>query len=251
MEAGDKERINLVGRVGRLLQVTRVEAGISQELLAGLAGASQQWVSRVERGRINPRLGDVERLFSALGKYLVAQVVRPPFQADPDLLPVEEIAGEVEAFAGMFGYCWRRFRDVPYLISGRFGALCHGLPVRPTGLDLVVAERDLEAATEALKWFNAVRWSERNQAFTDYFNDLAAPAPRRFRTGGGFELRFEVREELPAPVRVETGERVLPLLALPDILQADPDVAALAERLKPAPDVAEGLKAAAGVARGP
>jgi hypothetical protein len=53
--------------------------------------------------------------------------------------------------------------------------------------------------------------------------------------------RFEVRGELPAPVRVEAGDRVLPLLPLPDIVLAGPDVAGLVER----------LKAAAGVARAP
>lgn len=231
--AVDRERADLAGRVGRLLQATRAEVGLSQEMLAELAGSSQQWVSRVERGLTNPRLGDVERLFTALGKHVVAQIVRPSGLADPDLLPADGIAAEVETLVLDFDYCWRRFRDVPYLVSGRFGALCHGLPVRPAGLDLVLAERDLEAATEALNWFSAVRWSDRNQAFTDYLSDLTAPAPRRFRTAAGYELRFSVRAELPAPVRVEAGGHLLPLLALPEILRDDPDVAALADRLKP------------------
>ncbi|MGX6606413.1 helix-turn-helix domain-containing protein [Micromonosporaceae bacterium Da 78-11] len=238
-----EERTDLAGRVGRLLQSTRIQVGASQGQLAERAGSTQQWVSRVERGRTNPRLGDVERLFGALGRRLVVQSAAGLYgRDDPDLMPASQVAAELTFFVGYYGYCWRRFREVPYLISGRFGALCHGLPVRPVALDLVLAERDVEAASRAMQWFNATRWSDRNQAFTNFSTDLAAPQPLRFRTGAGFELRFAVVTDLPTPVRVEAGGHSLPLLPLADLLRADLDVAALADRIAAHPPRAEPLR---------
>src|SRR3982750_1882238 len=147
------ERTDLAVRIGRLLQTVRIEVGVSQERLAEASGSSQQWVSRVERGQTNARLSDVERLFVALNRHLVAQVMNRSGSDDPDLLPADKAGEEVEFLVGWFSVCWRRFRDVPYLVSGRFGALCHGLPVRPRGVDLVLARGDLEEASVAMQWF--------------------------------------------------------------------------------------------------
>ena len=44
--------------------------------MAERAATSQQWVSRVERGLVNLRLLDAERLFAVTGTRLVVQTVR-------------------------------------------------------------------------------------------------------------------------------------------------------------------------------
>ena len=219
-------------RLGRLLQATRVRSGMTQEQLAELAGSTQQWVSRVERGGTDPRLGDAERLFAALGRRLVLQTaVARPEELDPDLLPSGALAGQIVAFADLHSYVWRRFRGVPFAVGGRFAALCHGLPIRPTVLEIVLAEDDLAIGNDALRWFNAVRWSDKNQDFTNYDTDLTSPGPLRFRTGGGFELRFAVVAERPAPVLVAVADQSIPVMPLPHLLRTDPDIAALAARL--------------------
>ena len=226
------EAITPAQRVGRLLQSARARSGMSQERLAELAGCSQQWVSRVERGRTDPRLGDAERLFAALGRRLVLETaVARPEDLDPDLLPAAAVESEIASFADLHDYVWRRFREVPYAVGGRFAALCHGLPIRPHVLELVIADSDRAAGDSALQWFSAVRWSDRSQDFTDYDTDLTSPGPLRFLTGGGFELRFAVLTELPAPVLIEVAARKIRVVPLPHLLQTDPDVAAFATRL--------------------
>jgi transcriptional regulator with XRE-family HTH domain len=83
-------------RVGKLLQSARVRALMTQQVLADRAGTSQQWVSRVERGRVDLRLADAERLFAVLGARLVVHTAGrsdedPP---DPDVLADADVADE-------------------------------------------------------------------------------------------------------------------------------------------------------------
>ena len=231
------EAITPARRLGRLLQAARIRSGMTQERLAELAGSTQQWVSRVERGRTDPRFGDAERLFAALGRRLVLQTaIARPDDLDPDRLPAAVVADETVSFAEMHSYVWRRFQSVPYLVGGRFAALCHGLPIRPLVLELVIADGDRVACDGALQWFGTVRWSDRHQDFTNYDTDLTSPGPLRFRTGAGFELRFAVVAELPEPVLIEIAGRTIPVLPLPDLLRTDLEVATLAARLASAGD---------------
>jgi transcriptional regulator with XRE-family HTH domain len=220
-------------RVGKLLQSARVRALMSQRVLATRAGTSQQWVSLVERGRVDLRLADAERLFEALGARLVVQTARQSDvgEPDPDILPDGEVAAELEYFVLACGYVLGKFRQVPCLVGGRLAALAHGLPVRPLWLDLIVAEADLTLANAAMEWMNGTRWNEAHQDYTDYNVDLTAPGPRRWLLNAGLELRVEVVERVPAAVTATVSGRALPLVPLPALLRADPDVAALAERL--------------------
>ena len=51
------------------LREMRIERGISQGKLAELAGISQAQVARMETGTVNPRMGTVEKVLSALDTY--------------------------------------------------------------------------------------------------------------------------------------------------------------------------------------
>jgi len=51
------------------LREMRIERGISQGKLAELAGISQSQVARMETGTVNPRMGTVEKVLSALDTY--------------------------------------------------------------------------------------------------------------------------------------------------------------------------------------
>lgn len=60
-----------VGRIGEALARARNVAGLSQRDLARRAGTAQSLVARIERGRANPTLVTLDRLFEAAGHHLV------------------------------------------------------------------------------------------------------------------------------------------------------------------------------------
>jgi transcriptional regulator with XRE-family HTH domain len=54
--------------LGEQVKARRVELDLQQEQLAELAHLSGAYISRLERGMVaNPKIGDLERLASALG----------------------------------------------------------------------------------------------------------------------------------------------------------------------------------------
>src|SRR5689334_10837797 len=124
---------DLNSRVGSLLRASRAQVRLSQERLAARAGTSQQWLSRVERGAVNLKLGDAERLFGVLGLRLAiaTAVGGDELEVDPDLVPADNLAEELSMAVKMFGTIWRKFASVRYCVGGRLAALAQGLPVRP------------------------------------------------------------------------------------------------------------------------
>lgn len=54
-----------------LLRSTRKERGLSQAELARLAGTTQNYVSRIERGAVSPSMATLARLMHAMGRRLV------------------------------------------------------------------------------------------------------------------------------------------------------------------------------------
>jgi transcriptional regulator with XRE-family HTH domain len=206
---------------------------MTQGRLAERVGTSQQWISRVERGGVDLRLTDAERLIAAVGKRLLVQAVPAGDDRsdDPDLVAEADMPRELEQFVQEFGYVWRRFRPVPYVVGGRLAALAQGLPVRPLWLDLVITESDLPAANAAMAWLNAARWSEVNQDYTNYDCDLDRPWPRRFRLNNGLDLRVQIVTGAVSVTRVTVDGQTLPVVALGVLLRDDPDVAELAARL--------------------
>jgi hypothetical protein len=133
---------------------------------------------------------------------------------------------------------WRRLSGIRYLVAGRLAALAQGLAVRPLGADLVIADADAGAVTEAMSRVSASRWNERHQDFTGYGVDLGEAGPRRWRLRDRLELRIDVVPVLPAALTLwpagaaDTGGRCLRVVPLAVLLRQDPDVAELAARLQ-------------------
>jgi transcriptional regulator with XRE-family HTH domain len=226
-------RHDLNSRVGSLLRASRARRRLSQERLAEGAGTSQQWLSRVERGAVNLKLGDAERLFGVLDLRLAITTAARSDEpdVDPDLVADGDVTEALSLAVGMYGLVWRRFAGVPYCIAGRLAALAQGLPVRPLRLDLVVAEADVPAANAAMELLNVRRWSERHQDYLAFGNDLDDGGPRQWSVAGLYELRIEVVSEAPASLSIMAGDRSLPVVPLADLLGTDEDVAELAHRL--------------------
>jgi transcriptional regulator with XRE-family HTH domain len=61
---------------GELIRDARRRHGLSQRRLALRAGASQAWISRIERGEVSPSLESLERLFLVMGESLRLQIER-------------------------------------------------------------------------------------------------------------------------------------------------------------------------------
>ena len=53
--------------IGALIREIRKSQGISQEMLAGLAGTGQRYISELERGKETIRVREMLRVLDALG----------------------------------------------------------------------------------------------------------------------------------------------------------------------------------------
>lgn len=69
---------------GELIRDARKRHGLSQRRLARRAGASQAWVSRLERGEVSPSVDSLERLLLVMGERLTFGV-EPVAVDDADL----------------------------------------------------------------------------------------------------------------------------------------------------------------------
>jgi hypothetical protein len=128
-------------------------------------------------------------------------------------------------------YVFRMFANVPHVVGGRMAALALGVPVRPTRLDLSVADAHREAARRALCMLSPLRWSERWQEFRDYDADLTRQSSMRWRVAGHLEVRLELATALPRSVQVRVGERQVRVKPLVDLAASDPDIADLVRRV--------------------
>jgi uncharacterized protein len=52
---------------GRMVRHARKRAGLTQRQLAAKAGIPQETIARIERGRVDPRVGTLDRLLEAAG----------------------------------------------------------------------------------------------------------------------------------------------------------------------------------------
>jgi transcriptional regulator with XRE-family HTH domain len=50
---------------GRMVRYARRRAGLTQRALAAKAGIPQETIARIERGRVDPRVGTLDRLLEA------------------------------------------------------------------------------------------------------------------------------------------------------------------------------------------
>ena len=190
-------------------------------------------MSRVERGAVNLRLSDAERLFASAGVRLVVRTARPTEDEapDPDLIPRAEAADELTSLLNGLSYVFRQFRVVPYVIGGRVAALAQGMPVRPVRIDIHIRTADVEGARSALRMCSTLRWSDRHQEFRGYDTDVARPGERRWLIAGLIELAIDVAEDLPAALTVAAADTQLAVVPLVVLLAEDPDIAELAVRL--------------------
>jgi len=223
---------SLAAEAGRLIRTTREARGLSQARLAARAGITQQRLSKLEQGIVDPRLADLERLFAGLRLRLrleTAPVAALAAEEDDLLLGVPE----QERLDGVFFLCrfLDRFADVPHLVGGRMAALAHGLPVRARRLDLLVTHAERASLAEAIRRFSAVRWNERSQDFSGYLPP-ERPNPMRWLVSGIWELRVGLYDQLPGPVVTWLGDWELPVPPLPWLEANDPDIADLHGRLR-------------------
>lgn len=70
-------------QLARNLRLIRARQGISQEMLADLAGLHRTYVGSVERGERNISIDNIEKLANALGVMVVDLVGGGPHDASP------------------------------------------------------------------------------------------------------------------------------------------------------------------------
>ncbi|HEV7897765.1 MAG TPA: helix-turn-helix domain-containing protein [Planosporangium sp.] len=223
---------HLAARVGALLQDERAKRRLSQAQVAGRAGTSQQRVSLVERGATQPTTALLDRLFTALD--LQIRVDPEPLGADCDteIEKFERLSEDERAeWFSYYGYLLDRLADLPYVLTGRFGAFLHGVPINPTRLDLAVAHDDLDRFAAWLQGVNCQRWNERWLDYGGATVDPREPGPMRWMIGF-YELRLDVTPAAPAAVTVCCAERPVRVRPLPDIEREYSDVRRLTRRVR-------------------
>ena len=61
------ERLKNISSIGAKIRLIRKAQGVSQEMLAGLAGTGQRYISELERGKETVRIRELLKLLDALG----------------------------------------------------------------------------------------------------------------------------------------------------------------------------------------
>lgn len=61
------KKLKTVAEIGQRIREIRLEQGVSQDSLAGLAGTGQRYISELERGKETVRLREMLKVLDALG----------------------------------------------------------------------------------------------------------------------------------------------------------------------------------------
>jgi transcriptional regulator with XRE-family HTH domain len=199
----------LATTIGMLVQRERVRRELTQAKLAALAGTSQQWLSRLERGETAPSTTAVERVFEVLGLQPRLEVEPLGTDLDPEIDRYQAM-NEEDRHALLSGYLWRieRLGDLPYVLSGRVAAFVQGAPVAMPWLDLAVARSDLDGIAEWLERVNCRRWNEHWLDWGYGEVDPREPGPMRWLIGVD-EIRLELHDRRPTALTVQVREREL------------------------------------------
>lgn len=102
---------------GRMVRYARLRAGLTQRGLAAKAGIPQETIARIEAGRVDPRIGTVDRLLEAceMGLEVMPRlgigIDRTQFHALLDMTPSERLALAIEDDRNMIEF-WRNFKRV-------------------------------------------------------------------------------------------------------------------------------------------
>jgi transcriptional regulator with XRE-family HTH domain len=214
---------NLAEAVGLVLSAERNRAQLSQAQLAERVGVSQQWLSRIERGRVNASLATVQRLFAVLGRQLRVEAV--PLRADMDIdidrglaLAEEQRAQDI----GLHRILLDRLRGIPYAIAGRLAAFAQGAPMgSPSWIDIVVSIEDLDALADVMAKSSCMRWSAKWEDWGYGSTDPREPGLRRWKLGLS-DMRLHIVDELPPTIDVRVGKHVLRVVPIAEIEREDP-----------------------------
>ena len=82
---------------GRMVRYARRRAGLTQRQLSAKAGIPQESIARIERGRVDPRVGTLDRLLEACEYGLEAMprlgigIDRPQIRERLDLTPTQRL----------------------------------------------------------------------------------------------------------------------------------------------------------------
>ena len=102
---------------GRMVRHARRRAGLTQRELSAKAGIPQETIARIETGRVDPRVGTLDRLLEAceMGLEVMPRlgigIDRTQFQALLDLTPCERLKIGIENDRHMVEF-WREFKRV-------------------------------------------------------------------------------------------------------------------------------------------
>ena len=123
-------------KAARLVAEARRRAGLSQTEVAHRAGVPINTVHRIERGRVDPRLGTIERILGTCGRTLVSEhrsnVDRSEIARLLDSPPLTRLgrAGLVRALQYLAG------QGVSFVIVGETAERLHGSPVPARQLEI-------------------------------------------------------------------------------------------------------------------
>lgn len=87
---------------GRMVRYARRRAGLTQRQLAAKAGIPQESIARIEKGRVDPRLGTLDRLLEACEFGLEAMprlgigIDRPQIRERLDLAPERRLMRAID-----------------------------------------------------------------------------------------------------------------------------------------------------------
>lgn len=211
-----------------LLRQARVEAGLSQRLLAKAAGTSRSTVAGYESGAMSPTVRQLDRLLAACGLQ-----VRPVLErqgADVDEALEAALAGtadlhldDVLRFAASLDAA-----EVSWAVDGATAVALQGLAVEHRERCVAVVDNDA-----ARRWLRSVwaRGTNRDgfpiaPSWDESAEMVRVYVRHQVYTRLGFvKLRF--LDEAPDAVSMVVGERLLPVLPLLALERYHGDLAAL------------------------
>lgn len=227
---------HLAQRIGQLLRLERERRFLTQAAVAARAGMSQGFISRLERGTREPTTAVVQRAFAALGQQLVLDVEPLDAQVDAQIVAGRALT-TVERVDTLARYLpvLHRMGDLPYRLDGPLAAFLHGVPIRVDGLDVAVAQADIDGVATWLASLPCLRrWVDKQREFQADRTDPRYPGPMRWSTPLG-EIRVRLLAGLPTPVTIRLGSLDHPVLPLVDVLATSAVVARVVRRAGMAP----------------
>ncbi|MEV0454722.1 helix-turn-helix transcriptional regulator [Catellatospora methionotrophica] len=227
-------------QLGLLLQRERESRGFTQEGLAGRSGVTRQSVSRFETGRRRGSTVLADQLFAGLGLQLRVGVepagshLAEAIEKLRKELPRRR--NQVVADMGVLSALGRP--GFGYLFDGECAALLHGVPIAASGLDLMVAEHEIDQLARWIQRLGVLRYDPASREFGWGDADPRVAGPLRWRGGAQVEFRVRLVAELPAPVLLtipglaEGEEHRVAVRALTAVEGDFPEVARALRRLR-------------------